>query len=113
MPADHDDLVFQLRISAGYLGNRVEAVLVIAGELRIDVHLNGDRDVGLEQAIDAAVVFNRRDYDRNRLHVLALVAEPSQTAAAVNEDGSAGAAVVSAITAGENHCQGMFVRQEL
>src|ERR1700688_1304409 len=113
MAAEHDDLVFQLRIPPGYLVDGIEAVFVVAGELGVHVHLDGDRDVGLQQAVDASVGFNRRDYNRNRLDVLALVAEPSEAAAAVDEDGPPGTAVVLAITARKNYRERMFLGQEL
>src|SRR5580704_4038958 len=113
MPTDHDNFVLQLRISPRDLGDGVEAVFVIAGELYIDIHLNGDWDVGFKQPIDAPVVFDCRDYNWNRLNVLALIAEPSQAAAAVNKDRSARAAAIPAVAARENHCQRMLLGQKL
>jgi hypothetical protein len=41
MTADHDDFVLESRIGAGDLGDGVVAVLVIAGELRLDVGPRG------------------------------------------------------------------------
>ena len=38
--ADHDHLILQLGIGAGNFGDGVEAMLVIAGELGVDVHLD-------------------------------------------------------------------------
>ena len=50
-------------IGAGDFGDGVEAVLVVAGEFGFDVHLDGDGDVGLEEAVDAAVAFDGHDDD--------------------------------------------------
>ena len=102
VPADHHDFIFQLRIGAGNFGDRVEAVLVIAGEFRFHIHLDGDRHVRFQQPVDAAITFNRHDDDGKRLGVLALVGEPAHAATAIVENRSAGSAVVAAIAAGDH-----------
>ena len=38
MPADHHNLVLQLGIGPGNLRDGIEAMLMVAGELRLDVH---------------------------------------------------------------------------
>ena len=65
MAADHDDLVLEIGIGAGDLGDGVEAVLVVTGDFAFDIHLERDGHVCLEQPIDAAVVFDGGDDDRN------------------------------------------------
>ena len=55
------------------------AVLVIAGEFRFDIHLDGDRHVGLQQAIDAAVILNRHHDDGQGIGVSRACRLPSRS----------------------------------
>ncbi len=48
MSTDHHDFVFQFWIGPGNLRDRVEAVLVVARELGLDIHLDGDRNVAFK-----------------------------------------------------------------
>jgi len=57
MAADHDDLILEVGVGAGDFGDGVVSMLMVAGEFGFDVHLDGDGDVGLEEAIDAARSF--------------------------------------------------------
>ena len=70
MAADHDDLVLQLGIGAGDLGDGVEAMLVVAGELGLDVHLERDGHVVLQQPREPVVVLDHHDGVGNRDGVL-------------------------------------------
>ena len=64
---------FSSRIGAGNFGDGVEAVFVIAGELGLDVHFEGHGNVGFEEAVDAAVIFDRGDRERNRIGLIAVI----------------------------------------
>src|SRR5215470_11967143 len=97
MASNHHDFVFQLRIHARNLRDRVETVLVIAGKLSLYVHLNRDWHVGLEQPVDAAIVLDRRDHDRQRFGLVTLVGEPSHSRSAIIKDRSASSAIVPSI----------------
>ena len=48
MAADHHHFIFQLGVDAGNFRNRIEAMLVVAGEFSFHIHLHRDRNVGLE-----------------------------------------------------------------
>ncbi len=62
--ADHDDFILQLGIGAGNFSDGVEAVLVIAGELGVHVHLDGDRHIAPSSSrINAAVILDRHNHD--------------------------------------------------
>ncbi len=64
--AHHHHLVFQRGIGSWNFGNRVEAMFMVSRELGFHVHLNGHRNVVLEQPIHPAVALNLRDHDRKR-----------------------------------------------
>ena len=101
MAAEHDDFVFQLGIGAGNFGDGVEAVFVIAGELGFDVHLDADGYVGLKEAVDAAIIFNRGDREGKRIGLIAMIDLDAEGGAVVVENGAAGTAVVLAVAAGK------------
>src|SRR5882757_10128215 len=98
MSANHDYLVFQLRIRSGNLRNRIEAMLVIAGELRLDVDLQLDRDICLQQPVQPPILLNREhsigNLDSIRLHLRCT----HQIRSVVVED-DASTAALSTITA--------------
>ncbi len=101
MSADHHDLVFQLRVRSGNFRNGVEAVLVVTGELGIDIHLNRYRHVRFEQAIDAPVVFDCHHCAGDRACVFAAIYEPAKRGSGVVEESAAGATIVTSVAAGD------------
>ena len=70
MAADHHDLVLQLRIGSGNLRDGIEAMLVVARELRLDVHLERHRHMVLQQPAQPVVVLDHHHRVRNRDRVL-------------------------------------------
>src|SRR4249919_2840782 len=113
MAADHDDFVFQLRVRAENLGDGVEAVLVVAGEFRIDIEFDADGNARFQEAVNAAVVFDGGDGDGQGVCVFTLIDEPAEAGASVVEDGAARAAAVSAVAAGGDHGDGFFVGEKV
>src|SRR5579859_224177 len=105
MPPNHHHFVLQFRIGPWYFGNGVESVLVVTGELYVDIQFDIHRDIGFEQPVDPPIVLNRHYYNGKWQSVLPLVDEPSQAAAAVDKNGSSGASVIPSIPAGENDRQ--------
>src|SRR5215467_14954781 len=63
--------------------------------------------------MNAPVILDRHDDDRQRLGVLTLVGEPSHAASAIIENRSARPAVVAAIAARDHDAGGMLVGKEL
>ena len=80
MAAHHHHFIFQLGIGAGNFGDGVEAMLVVAGELHVDIHFDADRHIGFEQPIHASVVFDCRHNHGNGISVIALVSRSAQAA---------------------------------
>src|SRR5579863_8156205 len=113
MSSEHDYFVLQLRIGPRDLRNSVKTVLMVAGELYIDIQFDRDRNISLEQPVDAPITLDRHNDYGNRLRVLPLIDEPSQTAAAVIENSPSGTAALAAIAARENHCERMLRDQQL
>src|ERR1051326_9211009 len=103
MPTDHHNFVFPLRIRARNFRDGVKAVLVITGELGIDIHFNRYRYVRFKQTIDASVTLDRHHSTGNRTGMLATVNEPSEGRAGIVEDRAAGAPVVASVAAGHEH----------
>ncbi len=112
MAADHDDLIFERGIGAGNFRDGVEAVLVVAGEFGFDVHLQRDRHMRLEQAIDAAVVLDGGDDDRDFDRLLRFIRLRAERGAVVVEECSARAAAVFAVAAGQDHARDFFIDEE-
>ena len=112
MAADHDDLVLQFGIGAGDLGDGVEAVLVVAGELRLDVDLERDRHVGLGEVREAVVVLDHHHGVRNRDGVLGLLRVAGEVGAVVVED-DAGAAAVATVAGGRDDGDDAFIHEHL
>ena len=110
-PTEHHYFVFQRGIGAGNFGDGVEAVFVIAGELRFDVHLERD-DVGLKEAVDAAIIFNRGDSEGKRIGLIAMIDLDAEGGAVVVEDGAAGAAVVLPPRLGKKDGGGLFAGEK-
>jgi hypothetical protein len=113
MAADHDDLIFEVRIGAGDFGDGVVAVLVVAGEFGFDVHFDGDGHVRLEEAEDAAVAFDGHDDGGDFHFVAADVGSAAHGGAVVVEDGAAGAAAVAGVAGGTDDAGDFFVGEEL
>jgi len=99
MAADHDDLILQLGISAGDFGYRVEAVLVLAGELCVDVDFERYRHVVLDHARQAVVMLNHHHGVGNLDGVLGLLRIAREVGSVVVED-DAGTAALTAIARG-------------
>ncbi len=110
MAAHHHDFIFQLGIGAGNFGDGVEAMLVVAGELHVDIHFDADWHIGFEQAIHASVVFDCGHNHGYGISLIAFVIGSAQ--AAVVKDGAAGAAAVAAVAAGKNDGQDMLRGQK-
>ena len=103
---------FNAGVGAGDFGDGVEAVFVVAGEGGVDVHLKLDGNVGLEQAIDAAVAFNLGDDDGERDLAFELVRSAAEGCAVVVED-DAGAAAVLAVATGDDYGDHFFIGEKL
>src|ERR1700761_1847934 len=76
VPSYHDDLVFQVGIDAGNLGNGVEALFVFAGEFRVDSNGESDRNLVLQKAAHTAKVFAGEYGGGNGLLVIRQVGFP-------------------------------------
>ena len=109
--ADHDDLVLELGIGAGDLGDGVEAVFVVAGELGLDVDFERDGHVGLGRR-EAIVVLDHHDGVGNLDGVLGLLRVAGEVGTVVVED-DAGAAAVAAIAGGRDDGDDAFIHEEL
>src|SRR5579863_8613492 len=103
MSADHDHFVFQLRVRAGNFGDGVESVFVVTREFRIDIEFDANGNASFQEAVNAAVVFDGGDGNRQSVCVFTLIDEPAEAGAGVVEDGAAGAAAISAVAAGGDH----------
>src|SRR5215831_9410916 len=112
MATDHDEFILEFGIRSWNFGDGVEAVLVIAGELSVDVEFNGDRNIGSQEPVNAPVILNSSNRDRQRIAAILLVDHPAKACAGVVEHGAAGATVVAAVAAGGEHGEGLFGSEE-
>ena len=69
MAAKHDHLVLQFGVGSGDLGNRVVAMLMLAGEFGFDVEFHVDRCMGLGEPVKPPVALDGC-HDHGNLYAL-------------------------------------------
>ena len=82
-------------------------MFVISSDLGLDVHLNGHRNVVLEQSIHTAVVLNLCDYNRKWQCCVLVISR-----GAVIVENNPGAPAILAIAAGKDNPSDFFPGQE-
>ena len=110
--ADHDDLVLEFGVGAGDLGDGVKAVLVVAGELGVDVDFEGHWDVVDGEAGEAVVVLDHHDRVGDGDGVLFGLGVAGEVGAVVIED-DAGASAAAAVSGGGDDGCGILRKDDL
>ena len=113
MASHHHHLLLELGVSAGDFGNRVESVLVLAGNLGVDIDLHTCRRMVLREPEEAAITLDRRHHHRHLHAFVGNVGRTAQRGAIVIENGPSRAGAVLSVAAGLDDRSHFFVGKEL
>ena len=103
MPTNHHHLILQRRVSARNLGHCIEAMLMIARELGLDIHLHRHRHMMLHHARQPIVVLNHHHAVRNVDGILASLHTATEIGAIVVEDDPGAPTTAAVARRRDNH----------